>query len=526
VPELIGKRIGPYEVVAKLGEGGMGAVYRARDTKLGRDVAIKILPDAFAADAERLARFEREARTLASLNHPHIEQIYGVEGLALILELVEGDDLSDVIARGALPSGDALAIAAQIALALESAHEAGVVHRDLKPGNIKVRADGTVKVLDFGLAKFMAGEGPSGTSGSSTLTSPATTGLGVILGTASYMSPEQARGRRVDRRSDLWAFGVVLFEMLTGRHLFGGDTVTDVIAAVVTREPDWTALPANTPPAIRRLLRRCLQKDPARRLRDAADARLEIEEAQLAPDGGVVGAAPGGAGNKTSRLRWPLLCAGAGAIVGAAAIGAVALGTRKSTDAPLRILALTIPAASASSATLSPDGQWVAVVSDRKILVKGMRESAFHELPGTAGAGGLLVWSPNSHAVAFAVESSLRKVDLVGSRPTSICDRCVLPNSLRGGTWSKDDVLMLGGTPADARPAGGLLKISANGGAMDGHVYFQPVALNWMSTTLTQGMDRVLHIETAFSCGFMRDPVSSQGAKIRETFGPSLKAFG
>ena len=378
----IGKRIGPYEVLAKLGEGGMGAVYRARDTKLGRDVAIKILPETFASDAERLARFEREARTLASLNHPHIEQIYGVEGQALILELVEGDDLSDVIARGALPVGDALAIAAQIALALEGAHEAGVIHRDLKPANIKVRADGTVKVLDFGLAKLRSDEEASGTSGISTVTSPAITGLGVILGTASYMSPEQARGRHVDRRSDLWAFGVVLFEMLSGRRMFGGDTITDVIAAVVTREPDWSTLPSATPLAIRRLLTRCLQKDPARRLRDAADARLEIEEAQHDPDSGMAGA-HGGAGHTASRLRWPLMLAWAATIIAAVAVGALALGSRTNTDAPLRILNLNIPAASAPTAALSPDGQWVAVISDRKIFVKGMRESTFRELPST-----------------------------------------------------------------------------------------------------------------------------------------------
>ena len=460
----IGKRIGPYEVVAKLGEGGMGAVYRARDTKLGRDVAIKILPEAFASDAERLARFEREARTLASLNHPHIEQIYGVEGQALILELVEGDDLSDVIARSALPLGDALAIAHQIALALEGAHEAGVIHRDLKPANIKVRADGTVKVLDFGLAKLTAGDNPSGTSGSSALTSPATTGLGVILGTASYMSPEQARGRHVDRRSDIWAFGVVLFEMLSGRRMFGGDTITDVIAAVVTREPDWSALPSTTPLAIRRLLTRCLQKDPARRLRDAADARLEIEEAQHDPDGGMA-SAHGGAGHKASRLRWPLVLAWAATIIAAVAVSAVAYGTRSSIDAPLRVLNLTIPTASAPTAVLSPDGQWVAVVSEKKILVKGMRESTFRELSGTAGAGTVLAWSPDSHEVAFQADSSLKRVDLVGSRPRSICDRCVQANALRGGAWSKDGVLLLGGSPDPV--AGGLVKISANGGAME-----------------------------------------------------------
>ena len=457
-----GTRIGTYEILSALGAGGMGAVYRARDTRLGRDVAIKILPDAFASDAERLARFEREARTLASLNHPHIAQIYGVEDRALILELVEGDDLSDVIARGALPLADALAVARQIALALEGAHDAGVIHRDLKPANIKVRPDGTVKVLDFGLAKTARDR--SASSGSA-LTSPATTGLGEILGTASYMSPEQARGRPVDRRSDLWAFGVVLFEMLSGQRMFGGDTVTDVIAAVVTREPDWSALPASTPSPIRRLLTRCLQKDSARRLRDAADARLEIEEAQHAPDSGIAGAASSGEGNKASRLRWPLLLAWAATIIAAAVVGAVALGTRTSTDAPLRILNLAIPTASAATAILSPDGQWVAVLSEKKILVKGMREPVFRELSGTAGAGALLAWSPDSREVAFLVDSSLRRVDLVGSRSRLICEQCVQANSVRGGAWSRDDVLLVGGSP-DPR-AGGLLKISATGGSAE-----------------------------------------------------------
>jgi len=455
-----GTRLGPYEVLSSLGAGGMGAVYRARDTKLGRDVAIKILPDAFANDAERLARFEREARTLASLNHPNIAQIYGVEDRALILELVEGDDLSAVIARGALPQDEAFTVARQIALALEGAHEAGVIHRDLKPANIKVKPDGTVKVLDFGLAKSA---NDSRALDGSALTSPATTGLGVILGTAAYMSPEQARGRPVDRRSDLWAFGVVLFEMLSGRRMYAGDTVTDVIAAVVTREPDWSVLPATTPLPIRRLLARCLQKDPARRLRDAADARLEIEEAQHDPDSGIAGATQSGAGNKTSRLRWPLLLGWAATIIAAAAVGAVAFSSRSSTDAPLRILSLAIPTASAATAVLSPDGQWVAVISEKKILVKGMRESAFRELSGTVGAGSVLAWSPNSREVAFQADTSLKRVDLVGSRPRSICEGCVPANSLRGGAWSKDDVLLLGGNP-DPR-AGGLMKISANGGA-------------------------------------------------------------
>ena len=264
----------------------MGEVYRARDTKLGRDIALKILPEFFAKDPDRLMRFEREAKTLASLNHPHIAQLYGFEESsgtrALVMELVEGEDLSQRIGRGPVPLDEALGIARHIADALEAAHEAGVVHRDLKPANVKVRPDGTVKVLDFGLAKDAARDGVEDFA--RTFTSPAMTAAGVILGTAAYMSPEQARGRPVDKRADIWAFGCVLYEMLTGRPPFPGDTITDVIAAVVKNEPDWTALPAETPPRIRLLLARCLQKDPRMRLRDIGDARLEIVEREpIAP---------------------------------------------------------------------------------------------------------------------------------------------------------------------------------------------------------------------------------------------------
>jgi eukaryotic-like serine/threonine-protein kinase len=286
---LIGDAVGPFRIVARLGAGGMGEVYRATDTNLRRQVALKVLPAPFADDADRLARFQREAEVLAALNHPHIAAIYGLErseGVsALVMELVEGEDLSDRIARGALPIEEALPIARQIADALEVAHEQGTVHRDLKPANIKVREDGTVKVLDFGLAKALAPEGTGATAdpAHSPTRLTAATELGMILGTAAYMAPEQARGRPVDRRADLWALGCVLYEMLTGTMLWQGETVTDVLAAVVTGEPDWRRLPANTPPAIRRLLRRCLEKDPRRRLRHAGDAVVEIDEALVAP---------------------------------------------------------------------------------------------------------------------------------------------------------------------------------------------------------------------------------------------------
>ena len=280
---VAGSRLGPYEIVAKVGEGGMGEVYRGRDFRLNRDVALKTLPAAFAVDPERRARFEREAQVLASLNHPNIAALYGFEesspNRALVMEVVDGEGLDEVIPARGVPLAEALPIARQIAEALEAAHDHGIIHRDLKPANIKVTAAGVVKVLDFGLAKaFSVDSGGVNPANSPTLTNPGTK-AGVVLGTAAYMSPEQARGRPVDKRTDIWAFGCLLYEMLTGRRAFAGDNVTDLLAGIVSREVDLVALPASTPVSIRRLIRRCLEKDRTKRLADIADARLEIIEA-------------------------------------------------------------------------------------------------------------------------------------------------------------------------------------------------------------------------------------------------------
>ena len=300
-------RFGPYEILSALGAGGMGEVYRARDTKLDREVAIKVLPEQFVADPDRVARFQREAKTLAALNHPHIAQIYGLEGQEgrdgqdatafIVMELVEGADLAQRIAQGPIPLDEALPIARQIAEALEAAHEAGIIHRDLKPANIKLRPDGTVKVLDFGLAKALepTSAASANVTASPTITTPAMpfdyrsghpeqrrgvmTGIGMILGTAAYMSPEQAKGRPADKRSDIWAYGCVVYEMLAGRRPFGGEDVAETLAHILTKEPDWTTLPAHTSTAMRRLLRRCLERDRKHRLDSAAAARLEIEDA-------------------------------------------------------------------------------------------------------------------------------------------------------------------------------------------------------------------------------------------------------
>jgi serine/threonine protein kinase len=386
-----GARLGPYEILAPLGQGGMGEVYRARDTKLHRDVAIKILPEAFAADADRVARFQREAQVLASLNHPNIGGIYGLEEAdgvkALVLELVEGPTLADRLAQGSgltaqagLPLDEALPIARQIADALEAAHEHGIIHRDLKPANIKLRPDGTVKVLDFGLAKLAAGEasgaGEAGglLSQSPTITTPAMTRMGVIMGTAAYMSPEQARGKTVDKRADIWAFGCVLYEMLTGCAAFPGGDVSEVLAGVIKSDVAWDGLPANTPPKLRGLLQRCLQKDPKRRMRDIGDARLEIDEAIAAPATGegvapVVLAAP----RWRRALPWALtavafIAAGTTLLVWAPwrplpASAPLRVSAELGADASLVSAATSASASNGNAAVVSPDGTQLAFVA-------------------------------------------------------------------------------------------------------------------------------------------------------------------
>ena len=392
---MLGRSIGPYTITAKLGAGGMGEVYRARDSKLKRDVAIKVLPTDVANDPERLARFQREAEVLASLNHPHIAHVYGIENNALVMELVEGEDLSQRIARGPIPVDEALPIAKQIAEALEAAHDAGIIHRDLKPANIKVKDDGTVKVLDFGLAKAMVAE-PKGSSlhdleNSPTITSPAMTERGVILGTAAYMAPEQAKGRPVDRRADIWAFGCVLYEMLTGRRTFKGDDVTDTITSVMRDTPDWTALPATTPSSVRTLLRRFLEKDLRKRAPHISVARMAIEDAMIST-GELV---PGGTSTPVAARRSPGFIAAVG--VASAAI-AVTLGWATSRYftpalAPPSVVRFQIP--TTPNATLqsnfnrqllavSPDGTQVAMTADR-LYIRSIADDEARPVPGTEG---------------------------------------------------------------------------------------------------------------------------------------------
>jgi len=421
-----GTRLGVYEITVLLGVGGMGEVYRARDTRLKRDVAMKILPESLAADSDRLARFQREAEVLASLNHPHIAAIYGLEEQdgtrALVMELVEGETLANRIARGPLPMDEALPIARQIAEAVEAAHEQGIIHRDLKPANITVRPDGTVKVLDFGLAKAFGppeaahsvSTGPAAVSPSlaPTITSPAMTGLGIVLGTAAYMSPEQARGKAVDTRSDIWAFGCVLYEMLCGKPAFDGESVTAVIARVLERDPDWSALPATTSGRVQYVLRRCLHKVPRQRFHHIADVRIELED--------VDASEPGGSNVRRERVRpWvPWLVA---AIAAGAAL-AVALWPA-SPGASREVMHLDLPSpadvevqADASQAfALSPDGRWFAMVGVRdgvrRVFVRRLAEPDFREIPGSARSNGV-AFSPESDRLAFVVGTVLTMYSL------------------------------------------------------------------------------------------------------------------
>jgi Tol biopolymer transport system component len=451
----------------------MGEVYRATDTTLGRDVALKILPEAVASDTERLARFEREAKLLASLNHPGIAHLYGFEAATLpggtsahvlVMELVEGEDLARRLKRGAVPVDEALAIARQVAEALEEAHEKGIVHRDLKPGNVKLTPDGRVKVLDFGLAKAWTGEGAGATSSADFSQSPtlASTGsaAGLILGTAAYMSPEQARGKAVDKRADVWAFGVVLFEMLAGRKLFEGETATDVLASVVRDPIDWPALPARTPLAVRALLERCLERDPRQRLRDIGEARVALGRPDVAP------VSPGGPGAPTARRRvlgalpWLLVVALAAIVAWPRGGGGPARGA----DQGIRF-AFEARDAQWPMAQLSPDARHVAFnqeaarenASQNAVFVRPLASFEAAAVPQTERAAAFF-WSPDGRQLAVATPRRLAAYDVAAGSWRPIAD--LTDEVVRGGSWSRDGVILLsvGGT---------LRRVSAAGGALE-----------------------------------------------------------
>jgi Tol biopolymer transport system component len=481
MPLAAGNRLGPYEILSALGAGGMGEVYRARDTKLDREVAIKILPEAFAADTERIARFQREAKTLASLNHPNIAHIHGLEESnpsagsgqaavrALVMELVEGEDLAQRIAGGAIPVAEALPIAKQMAEALETAHEQGIIHRDLKPANIKVRPDGTVKVLDFGLAKAMepAGAASSSVSQSPTITTPAMTQAGMLLGTAAYMSPEQARGKTADKRADIWAFGCVLYEMLTGQRAFDGEGVSETLARVIEREPDWAKLPATLSPALRTYIRRCLEKDPRQRVQAIGDVRLALEGAfetalpQSAATAGVTG------------WRRVALVGVAAIIASGAIVGSLVwVALRQAEPTPPRVsrLQLTPTGAAALSIgwndrdlVITPDGSRLIYVGNQgtQIFVRALDALApVAVLKGGRAVSGLFV-SPDGQWIGFRDGLGvLKKVAVAGGPAVTLATVDTAGSS--GATWGPDDTIIVATNSVDT----GLQRVSAAGGPL------------------------------------------------------------
>ena len=467
---LLGQQVGSYQILSLLGAGGMGEVYRAHDRKLGREVAIKVLPKEFSQDPERLARLEREARLLASLNHPHIGAIYTLEesdGVRfLVLELVPGETLAEHLKAGPLEVPEALRVCAQIAEALEAAHERAVIHRDLKPANVKVTPEGQVKVLDFGLAKAQPSAANLSQAGT---VSAAGMETGVILGTVGYMSPDQARGKDVDKRTDVWAFGCVLYELLTGQRAFAGATVSDAIAAILEREPDWQALPQATPPQIRNLLRRCFQKDARRRLRDMGDARIEIEEALSEPPKELATAelAIGAAQPAPGRRAIPWMLGGLLAIMAAVTVWSL---WRASPPAqrPVSRLVINLPQGQTfweinPAVEISPDGTQIAYLAltgdSRQLYVRSLNELAGRPIPGTAGTyhG---AFSPDGKWLVFGGEDGLlKKVALAGGAPQTLCNyREIAGGGTLGLSWTPDgDALIFGGDL-------GLTRVSAAGG--------------------------------------------------------------
>jgi hypothetical protein len=461
-----GTRVGSFRIAALVGAGGMGEVYRARDTKLDRDVAIKVIPASFAVDPDRLMRFEREAKVLASLSHPNIAHVHGFEHAdgvhALVMELVDGEDLALRLSRGPLPFTEALSIARQIADALDAAHDKGVVHRDLKPANVMLTGEGTVKVLDFGLAK------PSvdGTTTDSLTHSPTAIGVstreGVLLGTAAYMSPEQTRGRIVDKRTDIWAFGCVLYEMLTARSAFGRDTLSDTIASIIEGEPEWSALPTSTTPSVKRLIERCLHKDPKRRLRDIGDARTDLDETPAAALGTPVHA-------RASSRRTAYLMAAVALLVGAAVSGAwFALRAPTASVPPIRLSVLAPPGATFTARDitehpqfeLSPQGDRLALVATvpgerHMIWIRSLETGVAQPLAGTEGASGLF-WAPDGRSLGFHAEGKLKTISLDGAAPRNLAD---LAFDVAHGAWGPDGTILF-----SSGSGGSLMRVSATGG--------------------------------------------------------------
>src|SRR5215472_6087740 len=472
MPVASGTKLGPYEIVALLGAGGMGEVYRARDKRLGRDVALKVLPETFARDAQRMARFEREAKVLASLNHPNIAALYGFEesngANALVMELVEGPMLAERIRQGPLALEEALPIAKQMTEALEYAHERGIIHRDLKPSNVKLTADGQVKLLDFGLAKALEGEKTEEDLQTSPTLSAAATRAGVMLGTAAYMAPEQARGKRVDRRADIWAFGCVLYEMLTGRSTFSGETISDILAGVIRAEPDWSFLPGSIPPRIRELLRRCLQKDVRHRLQAIGEARIAIEQAMAGtPEAGVEAADRPIVPEPHWRHALPWIVAAAGL---AAALVLGSLYLRNVQPEPHAVMRTSVllpePLGGVFSANpgapiaLSRDGSQLVFVGvpagkSSQLYLRQLDQQTAAPIPNTEEATEPF-FSPDGQWVGFFANGKMRKVSIHGGPGTPLCD-AQIPH---GASWITNEAIIYAPDLGS-----GLMRISPAGGA-------------------------------------------------------------
>jgi serine/threonine-protein kinase len=458
-----GQSLAHYTIKDKIGQGGMGEVYRATDLRLSRDVAIKVLPAEFAADADRLARFQREAQLLASLSHANIAAIHGLEEAGgvrfLVLELVEGSDLAQRLAAGPLPLPEALSIARQVAAALEEAHERGIVHRDLKPANIKVTPDGQVKVLDFGLAKAMEQPAAGGSSASLSPTiTTAATRAGVLLGTAAYMSPEQARGGTVDRRADIWGFGCVLLEMLTGRNTFSESTISDTLASVLRSEPDWKRLPEDAPAGLRRLLRRCLQKDPRQRLRDIGEARIALDDLLSgAPGDDAVPAAPA---VESRRGRWALAMAGAVVLAAAATALAVLSLSPGPVPAPLSKFEISpdnLDVDETRAPALSPDGRAMVFVAGGQLWIRSLDTTEPRAIAGTEGASHPF-WSPDSRQIGFVRDDGLWKVPVQGGESTVISAGVGAFSGVGRAAWDTGQRIVFG------QGSAGLMEVSAAGG--------------------------------------------------------------
>ena len=502
-----------YRLAEKLGEGGMGVVWKAMDTTLGREVAIKVLPEAFAGDPQRLSRFEQEARLLASLNHPHIASVYSVhhegETHFLAMELVEGEDLAQRLARGPLPVDDALEIARQMAEALEAAHDRGVIHRDLKPANIQLTPAGKIKVLDFGLAKALSMESTSGDPSLSPTVTSAGTMAGMILGTAGYMSPEQARGREVDRRADVWAFGCVLFEMLVGRKTFAGETVTDTLAEVLKVDPRWDSLPEHTPATVKRLLRRCLTRDVDRRLSHVSSARLDLLEALEGTEEGAPVSMEAQRLPAWQRvLPWSLVALLV--VVAGLAVRQVSTGS-ETVRAPLTLVApfpegLQLPISQMGIMDLSPDGKYLVVsLSDERdsnLYLRRQQDGVMTKLEGTRNAT-TPFFSPDSRWVAFFADDRLKKIAVDGGSPITLCES---KGDNRGGTWTWDDRIVFEGHYTEP-----LLQVSGGGG--------QPSPLTTLDTDRGERSHRWPHAAPGedlvlFTVGAMDSPESYDGSRI------------